>query len=67
MYLLALMEQVVLFVDLEGGDSGRRVDVHPDCDVSVVRPNASREHRQSLESHNCVLKEKTRLAVTWYT
>lgn len=54
---LTLMEQEVLRVDVEGGECDRRVGVHPDGDVGVASSSVSREPRQSLQSHDGVLRE----------
>lgn len=62
-YLLALVKQVVVLADVEGGDGGRGAGVYCDSEVKVVRIAKSCEGGQSLQSHDCVLREETRFRV----
>ncbi len=63
-YPLALVKQVVILVDVEGGHGGRCAGVHSDGEVKIVRTAESCERGQGLQSHDCVLREETRSRVT---
>lgn len=62
-YPLALVKQVVVLVDVEGGDGGRSARVHSDGEVNVVRSGESCERGQGLQSQDCVLRKETRSRV----
>lgn len=55
-YLPALVKHVVILVDVERGDGGRGVGVHPDGEIKAVRPEQSRRRGQSLQRHDRVLR-----------
>lgn len=62
MYLLALVKQTVVIVDVEEDDVV--ASVHPDGEGNALRPAERCECGQSLQSQDRVLREETRVSQT---